>query len=311
MNAATWDHWINQHQGSFLQSWAWGNFQEEYGRRVYRLSSDSLRAQCISHRLPAGWTYLFVPYGPIGQWSNVTAAALFDQVTTVADKERAIFLRYERGYQYWGGRLVRAVHPQHTQIIPLRESAQMLAAMKQKWRYNIHLAERKGVRVHCSTAVADMHKLYPLLQHTAQRQGIAIHPLSYYQTMVHSLGAAGMLQLYLAEYQGQIIAGQIMIGFGSTMTYVHGGSNHRWRAVMAPHLLHWRAMVDAYTVGYQWYDLFGIAPPQQPQHSWAGLTRFKQGFGGEQRSYDSSTADIPLRPVWYNAYRLANVIWIS
>lgn len=321
MNQIDWNNWMQQQNASFLQSWEWGDFQQSYGRVVHRIHKElggviGWAAQIFAHQLPAGRKYLFIPYGPVisgevvsNQTSSDRINAILDAVQTIAQKDKAIFLRYEGTLALLGGRRVADVHPEYTRIIALSDPETMLAGMKPKWRYNIRLAERKGVTIRVSQAVEDVTKLYTLLEATAKRQHIHIHPLSYYQLMISHLSQSGMARMYLAEHEGTLIAGNIMIGFGDTMTYVHGGSDPGQHAVMAPHILQWRAMCAAYEAGYKEYDMFGVAPPGQPQHAWAGISRFKAGFGGTVRQL-GGTYEIPLDTVWYNAYRMVKRIWI-
>lgn len=313
MTAEQWNELVRAYQGSFLQSWEWGTMQERFGRSVERVAVDGMLTQCIVHALPANRSYLFSPYGPVGNntitSTPTTQAALLEQIMELAERYKAIFWRYERYGEKFGDNIVADVHPRYTQIVELGDVNTMEANLKPKWRYNIRLAERKGVTIRVSQSMNDMDSAYTLLQNTAKRQGIRIHPLSYYQLMLDVLAPANMLTLYLAEYNNQVIAANIMIGFNDTMTYVHGGTDHAHRSVMAPHALQWQAMKDAAAAGYRYYDLFGVAPPNAPDHPWAGITRFKEGFGGELKEY-TGTYELPLQRVWYNAYRVAKRIWI-
>ncbi len=179
--------------------------------------------------------------------------------------------------------------------------------MKQKWRYNIHLAERKNVEITTSVAVADADRFYKLLQLAAKRQGIRLHPKSYYQLMIDVLGQQHhCLKLYFASVEGQPAAAAALIFFGKTVTYLHGGSDHQYRQTMAPHLLHWQALNDAFNAGYSNYDWFGISA------AWPNLTKFKQGFGGHSFQTDG-TFELPLHATWYNTYRFIKQTrsWIS
>ena len=78
---------------------------------------------------------------------------------------------------------------------------------------------------------------------------------------------------------------------------------------MAPHLLHWKIIKDAKQQGYQCYDFWGIAPTQvkNEQRSWAGLTRFKKGFNGEEINY-AGTFDFVYNQFWYKLYNIGKII---
>lgn len=312
VDSQAWDQLVLAAGGTFLQSYAWGEFQRAYGRPVDRWYHDGVALQTMVYTLPAGRAFLFTPYGPVGQLNAERTVAVLDTIERLAKKYQAIFWRYERGGEQYGGQPVSEVHPATTWLTPLREPQAMLSTMKQKWRYNIRLAERKGVHVTSSLAIVDVDRLYALLQQTARRQRIRLHPKSYYQLMMDVLGRQQCAQLYFAEYQQNIVAAALVIRFGNITTYLHGGSDYQHRAVMASHLLHWRILCDAYAAGSTTYDWFGIAPPDIPDHPFAQLTRFKQGFGGASQNCDG-TYELPLQRTWYNAYRLVkrSRIWIS
>ena len=108
--------------------------------------------------------------------------------------------------------------------------------------------------------------------------------------------------LYLAEFEGNVIAANLVIAYGDMTTYLHGASSNRSRNVMAPHLLQWRQIQDAKKRQHGWYDFWGVAPPHSgDNHPWAGITRFKKGFGDNNVRY-LGTLDIPLKKWWYRMY---------
>lgn len=80
--------------------------------------------------------------------------------------------------------------------------------------------------------------------------------------------------------------------------YLHGASGDEHRELMAPYALQWQAIKLAYDLGIQRYDLFGIS-----SQKWPGVTRFKQGFGGDIVHYPG-TFDWPLSRGRYNIYNI-------
>ena len=117
-----------------------------------------------------------------------------------------------------------------------------------------------------------------------------------------------MLRVYVAMYEKQPIAANIVVHFGDTATYVHGASSNAHRNVMAPHLLQWRQILDAKLAWKNWYDFYGIQTPQRARASkhgatWAGITRFKLGFGGKTVSY-LDAYELPLRWGWYRLVKV-------
>lgn len=304
-NQEEWDKWIQKNNGSFLQSWLWGQFQKAYGRKIFYLALKEdnqiiAGTLLIKYHLPLGRFYFFSPAGPV-----VYHDELLKAIKEKAKAEKVIFWRLERG-EIKQTKKVKDVHPIATLILNLQGKSEedLLKDMKPKTRYNIKLAQKKGVVVKTSE---DIEKFYELAQKTAHRQQINIHPEKYYQTMLAALKDKGFIKLYAAEYQGKIIAANIVIFYYATAVYLHGGQSHERREVMAPHLLQWQAIKDALQEGFAYYDFFGIAENDDPNHAWAGITRFKKGFGGVVKKY-WGTHEIPLNQTWYNIYKIVKKI---
>jgi len=300
-----WNTAVRQAGGSFLQSWEWGEFQYQYGRQVHHLAIEE-QGKIISpllvleYGLPASRSYFFSPRGPLTDQPEHFDLFL-DKLRELALHSRAIFWRLEplNRDQGLGCRVqVNAVHPQQTLILDLDKTPEeLLNSFKPKTRYNINLAERKGVKVRYSTEIKDLDLFYQLISETSKRQKIRIFPRSYYQLMLETLADTGIIQLYIAEYNNLPIAANLMLAFDDTLTYLHGGTNHEHRALMAPQLLQWQAIKDAVATGLKQYDFFGIN-----EQKWPGVTRFKLGFGGRAVDYPG-TFEIPLNKIWYTAYR--------
>lgn len=270
---------------SFLQSEAWGEVQAAYGREIKWVTQGATSVLAVKHRLPFQQSYWFIPHGPYVDGLN----------------DGAVFVRYEPILPLGHDRKVPDVHPSQTLLTPLKTEEIILGNMKQKCRYNLRLAEKKGVTVHIQS---DVKKFYSLLHSTAQQQQIRLHPQAYYETMVRVLGKQNMVKLYFAYYHTQPIAVALVVYYGDTVTYLHGGSDYNQRAVMAPYLLHWQVMKDALAAGYKHYDWFGVS------EQWPGVTKFKMGFGGTVVSRPG-TFERALRPLWYTGFRLMKPIWIS
>lgn len=176
------------------------------------------------------------------------------------------------------------IQPPDTVLVDLTPSAQdILAAMKPKWRYNIGLAEKRGVSVSRSDEQG-LEVFYKLLSETAGRDGIAIHHFDYYKTLFETSRSSsinGGLRLYTAEHEGDALAAIVVLCRGTQAVYLYGASANIKRNLMAPYALQWKAMQDAKASGCVLYDLFGIPPTDDPNHPMAGLYRFKTGFGGK------------------------------
>ena len=182
------------------------------------------------------------------------------------------------------------IQPPDTTIVDLTNTEEeILSAMKGKWRYNIHLAERKGVCIekvdrNCidlSTKIDDFYKLYRI---TSERDGISIHPKRYYQDLMERSASqkdAPLVTLYIARHGEDCLGAIITLFTKKEGVYLYGASSNVKRNFMPNFLLQWTAMKDAKEYGSSFYDLYGMPPTDDENHPMHGLYLFKTGFGGK------------------------------
>jgi peptidoglycan pentaglycine glycine transferase (the first glycine) len=290
-----WDALVASHPSTgFMQSWAWSRFKELEGYTAVRLGlfeGEALRGGAIAYAFPspAEASILAVPDGPVLDWAAPEAATAFARLVAAfrrsAPGRQAIALRVEPRLTAVPPALVGLARapvdlvPDETLEIPLGPEADMLAAMKPKGRYNAQLAERRGVEVVSSRDPADVHELYPVLAETARYQGFLLEPKSFFINLSEALvPAAG--RFAFARYKGITLAAAFTVRHGDTVTYLYGGHLPLFREVMPSYALHWHLLREAAREGYRVYDFYGYAPPDRPQHPYAGFSRFKEKFGG-------------------------------
>ncbi len=316
-----WNKFVAAHgprSGAFLQSWEWGEFLEKSGSPLLRFSEETSEvealAQVQTRLLPFGLRSAYIPRGPIAKDTQSGAVQkIIENISAAVARSRAATLRIDPAVNLNvlpGEKTVRPLQPQTTVLLDLGPAPeQLLAAMHEKTRYNIRLAERKGVTVRHGDAEL-FSEFWRLLDESAIRDKFCTHPRGYYQKMVEALAgdrtdrSSCHATIFLADFEGRPLAGMLLITFGDSVVYLHGGSSNENRNLMAPYLLHWSVIKHAQTWGYKTYDLWGIAPEGIPDHPLAGVTRFKRGFGGEVwKSPDS--LELPVSTFWYNIYALA------
>ncbi len=319
-DAAAWDEFVTQHNGHVLQSYAWGELKSRFGWRVERWAQQADKqicagAQILYRRLLPGLELAYIPRGP------VNADADFLKTLRTVLRTRGVFLlKVEPDWLRDDPRnqiLVAAnllaspetIQPPATIRIDLtRDLDAILAAMKPKWRYNIRLAEKKGVVARVGTT-ADLTAFYELSLITAQRDRFGIHGENYYRAAFDLLTARDAARLWIAEYEGQALAMIFVTAFGHEAIYLYGASGNEHRNVMPNHALHWAAIRWAKARGCTQYDLWGI-----PQNAGTAgrdraplpdsLYQFKQGFGGEVVQYTGAW-DFVYGPLQHQVYRAA------
>jgi len=239
---------------------------------------------------PGGAVY-YVPRGPVAVERE--RLVVLDELERRATAGRGLILRVEPNAQvgdewpaFFEGRgfiRARPVQPEATRLLRIDLDAEALkAGFKPKTRYNLNLAEKKGVMVRASRDVATFARL---ASETGKRQGIHLPGAAYYRAALELFGPADGVRLYLADHEGEALGGIMVFRFGRTAYYLFGGSSDRKRELMPNYLLHWRAILDFKGLGCDTYDWWGIPEEPAPDHPWFGLYRFKTGFGGETIRY--------------------------
>ncbi|MCQ2595248.1 MAG: peptidoglycan bridge formation glycyltransferase FemA/FemB family protein [Treponemataceae bacterium] len=212
------------------------------------------------------------------------------------------------------------IQPPDTVILNLSPDAEtLLASMKNKWRYNIRLAQKKGVVVNRfgAEAIDDFYKLYI---ETSKRDGIALHSKNYYKDLfecaqninAENVNEKPQVSLYMASFEGENLAAIITLFTKNQAIYLYGASSNSHRNLMPAYLLQWQAIQDAKNHGCQSYDFYGIPPTDDESHPMHGLYRFKTGFGGEI-VHRTGSMDVNLSPL-YAPYAVAEklrLIWFK
>jgi lipid II:glycine glycyltransferase (peptidoglycan interpeptide bridge formation enzyme) len=182
----------------------------------------------------------------------------------------------------------------------------LLADMKPKWRYNIRLAERKGILIRPG-GILDLPSFYDMYTETGARDGFLVRPFPYYQAIWEGFLDRGLAHLLLAEQAetpGEPVAGIILFRFGPTAWYFYGASTARARPLMPNYALQWAAMRWAKAQGCTRYDWWGAPDTLAESDPMWGVYRFKAGFGGKF-SEGIGAYDKPASPRLYWFYTVA------
>lgn len=331
--ADVWNDFVAAHPCThILQTAEWGELKAAFGwsaERVALVENGVPRAGALVlyRHLPAGLgTLAYVPRGPLVDWDRPEeVAALLAALGERARTRRAVALVLEPDLPdeaRWRERLIalglrpsplRSIQPRRTLIVDIRgDEEAVLAAMKPKTRYNIRLAERKGVRVWEGTE-ADFPAFHQLMAQTAARDRFGVHSPAYYERAYHLFVPAGRARLLMAGVEGETVAALMVFALGRRAWYFYGASGDAHREKMPTYRLQWEAIRWARSRGCTEYDLWGVPDEDEErleaeftnrQDGLWGVYRFKRGFGG--RLFRSVGAwERPLRPILYHFYTLA------
>ena len=321
-----------------LQSWEWGTVKAqtewEPTRRVLRdeegkpLAAMQFLDRQLLPLVPIRIGY--VPKGPVVDWHNTRAVeAALSQVEMLAKLRNCIFVKIDPDVEEWSADGIRLRHTlrqrgwicsqdqiqfKNTAISDLTpDEDSLLEGMKSKWRYNIRLAERRGIRVR-EAAPAELKEFYKLYEETGARDGFLIRPFAYYRTTWESYLAAeqdkanpagGVLLLAEHAEESAPVAGVFLMRYGDRAWYFYGASSERRRRDMPNYLLQWEAMRWARAHGCTLYDWWG-APTDldDPHDTMQGVWQFKQGFGASFEAHIGAW-DYVLQPGLYRLYTKA------
>ena len=278
-----------------LQSGVWGAFRNKLGWRalpVRMIGTDVNGTLLLLCRRTLLGTFVYCPLGPQAQPQAGASSIWLERIARAVRPllpATSFVVRFDPPWPEddWSGicrAVAPAVQPLSTVIIDIRrDDADLMAAMKAKTRYNVRLAERRGVVVR-EVGSGGLDHWYRLHSAMARRQGITKHSLQYFRQLFHTAdsypGRRPRFLLLVAEYAGEEVAGIIVSLFGQRARYLYGASSEHHRDVMPNYGLQWAAMRIAREAGCHTYDLFGIPRSADPTLPMSGLYRMKTGFGG-------------------------------
>jgi peptidoglycan pentaglycine glycine transferase (the first glycine) len=325
-----WDDFvIKNSRGSIHQISAWKNLQEKIPGRGEVLgfgvkdASGKIRATTFCVRMETGWKGQFWYYsarGPVFQDTDFLAANyLINATAKVLHNRGGIFWRLDPSLPsqnpfkietpYPIAPATQQYQPTDTLQIDLRmETSEIFSQMKQRGRRGIRKAEKSGIEIQalCDEEIQpkDLQDFYSLNKATTDRDGFSSHESDYYEKFLKKLAPHAVL--FFATYEGKRIATAITTFLGPHAIYYFGASTSdpRLNQYKAPSLLQWHMIQEAKERGCLSYDFLGIAPIDEPDHAYAGISQFKHGFGGERKTYQPGQ-EIILDKKKYHLYKLA------
>lgn len=303
---------------SILQSYQWGSNKSKYGwspRYLVWKDHLSVRAAALvlirEYRLHLFRIFsriAYIPHGPLLDWGNHTLVdVVLDDLIKFAKDKKVDFLKIDPTVILGTGMENSLDNSKNNQALKIIESLQkkgwvistqqiqfkntflvnlessedeLLSKMKQKTRYNIRLANKKGIRVR-TLGIDELHVLYEMYAITSARDGFIIRPREYYLELWKYFIKVGLSTALIAEYNNEPVAGLVLFHFHDKSYYFYGMSTENHREKMPNHLLQWEAMKISKAKGCKVYDLWGAPNILNNTDPMWGVHKFKEGFGAQ------------------------------
>lgn len=336
LSKTEWNRGVKKLNGGFLQSWGWGKLNQDSKTKVLRVaeqkSEPPFRAQVIKKDLWGNRNFFYCPRGPLGVRNTKRGFEhtrnFIELLSKRAKKENVCFLRTELPFESKNvhpeppssieesgfASVDKAHQPQDTLIKDISASAQdILADFDSKTRYNIRLAKRKEVQIKNISREEEFEKFYQLLRELSQNKDFEILEKEHYKKLFQLSNREEdryeLQLLFLGAYHdGDLIGGLFGAYFNNRGYYLHGANDYEKRNLMGSYLLQWALINELKDLGAKEYDLWGVIREERftskkayKEDDWYGITRFKEKFGGEKRSYPGAF-DYPFQPYFYKAY---------
>lgn len=303
-----------------LQSWLFGQAREEQGTRVLRIGQfkeNKLKNiyQISLHPLFFNYKIGYLPRSlfpskevlsfliDYGKKNNL----IFIKIEPYVLKEDLQFpiFNFQPNSKYLILKSKHPLFPQWTQMIDLKKNEdELFKNLHHKTRYNIRLAQKKGVVVRQMDNDEGFAIFIKLYFETCRRQKYHGHNYRYHQIIWKNFKEK-IAHILIAFYQDIPLAAYQLWFYKKRLYYVYGGSSDQYRHLMASNLLMWEAICFGIKLKAEIFDLWGSLPPDYSSaHPWAGFTRFKQGYGGKFVQFVGSY-DLVINPFLYQLYTLA------
>lgn len=311
-----WEKFLTIYQdANFLQSFNWGTFHERLGKTIRRIGffegKKLVGVMLAILEKAKRATYLTVPGGPLINWESKEQVQIFRKtIEEIAKKEGAAFIRVrpqifetEKNSNLFKKLGFRSapmhLHAELTSQLDLNKTEdQILSEMRKSTRYEIKKAIKLGTKIKTSQNPIDIDEFYKLQAETARRQDFVPFDKRFLKEQFAIFAKDDQAILYTAFMNKVKLAQGFIIFYGQEADYHYGASTEDGRKYPGAYLIQWEAIKEAKKRGLSRYNLWGVAPEQEKDHRFYGVSVFKRGFGGEDLEY-LHARDLIINPILY------------
>ncbi len=315
-------------KGHFMQSPEWANLKSNWKYEVIleRNSDGKIigSAAFLIRKLPSTkYNIMYAARGPVCDIDDIemlnkliedsislgkkyNACVIIIDPDVKSDNAEYVAALENAGFKGKNGKNFEGTQPRFVFRLDVKNKSidDLMAAFHSKTRYNIRVAQKNGVEVKIE-GKESAKTFYEIMLETGMRDNFVTRPLSYFESMLDSLGENA--RLYMAYYQGKVIAGTIAIKYGNKVWYLYGASSNEYRNVMPNYLLQLEMIRWAVDEGCDIYDFRGVSGDLTPENPLYGLYKFKKGFSGELTEFIGEY-ELVTKPLVYKTMQKARHI---
>lgn len=298
-----WEDFVQaQPEANFLQSWQWGEFHKNRGKRIFRrgLYNDDQLIGVYTGQIENArrGKRLEIAGGPLIDWSDKQVV----KITTEDIKKQtkianAVFARI-RPQEPYSDKMAEILKDNDYKKAPMylsvelagvldltKNEEEILKGMRQRLRRALRKAAKNKITVETSTNPNDIDVFYDIQLQTAKRQEFVAFSKDFFKKQFKAFSDDDQVILYTAKLNDEILAQNFMIFYGNEASYHYGVSTELGTRLSGAPLLHMRAMEDARKKGIKRYNFWGIVDEDDTEHRFYGVSVFKRGFGVDELQY--------------------------
>src|SRR3984893_5590997 len=276
---------------AFSRDQLWQNLLKKlYGYSIISLTTANAGGQitgylplCTMRSPLTGVRLVSLPFTdicPLRAVDQASANDLIDQAIHLAQEQCARYLELRTGTnEVLTGRTELIAGDLYVRwIMPLESDPDRVwSRLRKPVQHQVKKSQKQGVQVRIAQRREEMTHYYQLhLKTRSKKHGMPVQPQRYFYELWDTFASNGSMQLLLAEYQGQVIAGMVLLSSGTSMRYAYGASDERYLHLAPNNLLLWTAITLGCTQRYETFDLF-LNRLDNP-----GLMEFKRRWGAIQ-----------------------------
>jgi len=298
---------------TFLQTAKFGLWRTTVGEKIFRFGvfqGEKLIGVAQIEKIKTRFKmFLHIPHGPLLDEGNDEAIAMFlDFYRNFGKQEKGDFVRLSPCFgveksgifaqQNYRPAPVHLINPEKTWVLTLEsETEEILKNMRKSTRYEVNRIEKCGIKTRMGNSKEDLEIFWKLHQETFARNKFVPFPKKNTSRQLEIFGDD--CQIFSAEIDGKFYSSSIIL-FDKNAAYYHQGASIRHKSPVA-HATIWAAILEAKRRGCKEFNFWGVCDENAKNHPWNGLSRFKRGFGGEERNY-MHVHDAPItKKYWLNS----------